>query len=402
MLDPRAVWITGAGAVTAAGAGIGALGVALAGTGPDCSHEPLHGERWLRRAPGLQLGRAARRLGRPAQLLLAAAREAWADAGLVSAEPAAARVAVIEGTSLGPLADVLTAERQRPAESSRGSHHAAHLVRMMFDGGSAAFAQEIGAAGAVHAVSAGSVSGTLAIAEGFWKVRFGLADVAVAGGAECPLDPDIIGVFAAAGLLAEPSGDGIPCRPFGVDRCGTLLGEGSGVLVLEAAEHAARRGARARAILAGAGLSCESFSMVAPDPSGRGLVGAARQALADTPLDDVGWIKTHGTGTRSNDLAECRGLATLFGNRLPQVPLTSLKPLLGHCLGASGSVEAVAAMLSLERELVPPTLGTTRVDPTLPPCTVAMRPLASAGPAVLLLSEGFGGRCGALLMRRAP
>jgi 3-oxoacyl-[acyl-carrier-protein] synthase II len=142
--------------------------------------------------------------------------------------------------------------------------------------------------------------------------------------------------------------------------------------------------------------------MVAPDPSGGGLVAAARQALAETPIDDVGWIKAHGTGTRSNDLAECRGLATLFDDRLPRVPLTSLKPLLGHCLGASGSVEAVAVLLSLERGLVPPTLGTTRVDPTLPPCTVALRPLASSAPAVLLLSESFGGRCGALLMRRAP
>jgi 3-oxoacyl-[acyl-carrier-protein] synthase II len=402
MLDPREVWITGAGAVTAAGAGIGPLGDALAGEGSDCSHEQPDGERWLCRAPDPQVGRAGRRLSRQARLLLAAAREAWADAGLARAEPAPARVAVIEGTSLGPLADVLMAERQRLAESSRGTPHAVYLVRMMFDAGSAALAQEIRAAGAVHAVSAGSVSGALAIVEGFWKVRFGLADVAVAGGAECPLDPGIIDVFAAAGLLAAPGSAGIPCRPFDVDRCGTVLGEGAGVLVLEAAEHAARRGARARAVLAGAGLSCESCSMVAPDPSGRGLVAAARQALADTPLDDVGWIKTHGTGTRSNDLAECRGLATLFGGRLPRVPLTSLKPLLGHCLGASGSVEAVAAVLSLERELVPPTLGTTRVDPTLPPCTVALRPLASAGPAVLLLSESFGGRCGALLLRRAP
>ncbi len=293
------------------------------------------------------------------------------------------------------------AERQRLANSPRGTPHAAYLVRMMFDAGSAVFAQEIRAAGAVHAVSAGSVSGALAIAEGFWKVRLGLADVIVAGGAECPLDPAIIEVFSAAGVLAGPGSAGAPCRPFDVDRCGTMLGEGAGVLVLEAAEHAARRGARARAVLAGAGLSCESCSMVAPDPDGSGLVAAARQALAETPLDDVGWIKAHGTGTRSNDLAECRGLATLFEDRLPRVPLTSLKPLLGHCLGASGSVEAVAAVLSLERELVPPTLGTSCVDPTLPPCTVALRPLASSGPAVLLLSESFGGRCGALLIRRA-
>jgi 3-oxoacyl-[acyl-carrier-protein] synthase II len=172
------------------------------------------------------------------------------------------------------------------------------------------------------------------------------------------------------------------------------------VLILEAAEHAHRRGARPRAVVTGFGRSRETYSMIRPDPAGTGVAEAAHAALEGVPLREVGWIKAHGTGTRKNDAAECRGLAALFGDRLPDTPISSLKPMLGHCLGASGSVEAVAAVLALEQGMIPPTLGTSQIDPTLPACTVATRVESSQARRALILAESFAGRCAAIAVSR--
>jgi 3-oxoacyl-(acyl-carrier-protein) synthase len=170
-------------------------------------------------------------------------------------------------------------------------------------------------------------------------------------------------------------------------------------LVLEAREHAIRRGAAPRAVLAGYGLSGESFGMTSPDPSGRGVRLAASQAFGGASTGGLGWIKAHGTGTELNDAAECRGLAALLGDSFAGIPLTSLKPSLGHCLGASTAVETVAVVVALRMGLVPRTLGTTCVDAALPPCTVALRSTTTAAPNALVLAESFGGRCAALLLR---
>jgi 3-oxoacyl-[acyl-carrier-protein] synthase II len=153
-------------------------------------------------------------------------------------------------------------------------------------------------------------------------------------------------------------------------------------------------------VVAGFGMSCESYSMTSPDPSGAGVAAAARDALGSLALHDVGWIKAHGTGTRLNDAAECRGLASLFGELLPGVHLTSLKPALGHCLGASAAVETVGSIMALERGVVPPTLGCEDADPDLPPHQVARSTHPDQRGVALLLAESFGGRCAALVLRQ--
>jgi 3-oxoacyl-(acyl-carrier-protein) synthase len=142
--------------------------------------------------------------------------------------------------------------------------------------------------------------------------------------------------------------------------------------------------------------------MTAPHPDGLGVVEAASAALVETDRCGIGWIKSHGTGTKPNDAAECRGLAAVFGSQLPDFPLTSFKPVLGHCLGASGAVETVATGLALETGLIPPTLGTEEVDPALPACTVVTEPTPWNADWVLLLAESFGGRCAALVLHRPP
>jgi 3-oxoacyl-(acyl-carrier-protein) synthase len=176
-----------------------------------------------------------------------------------------------------------------------------------------------------------------------------------------------------------------------------MLGEGAGVVVLETAEHAMRRGAAPLAVILGAGISGEEGSLTSPDPEGRGVTRAARRALVDVPHDSIGWIKAHGTATRLNDAAEYRGLSGLAA----RAPMTSLKPLLGHCLGASGAIELAAAILALRAELVPPTLGTAHVDPAFHDRHIALECERLRQPAALLLSQSLGGRCAAITIRRA-
>jgi 3-oxoacyl-[acyl-carrier-protein] synthase II len=399
----REVWVTGCGVVSAAGVGNDSLRDLL-----------LHGRSGVRQHPGVcdfPVGRAdtpgagaaahARHLDRSAALFVAAVEEAWRSAGLPAAPEAPERAMVIEGSSLGPMAELLSWEARRLAARESGMPRPSALVRFMTGAGGAAVAHAHGIRGAVLHVSAGSVSAMAAIGEACTKIAAGAADLAVSGGGECPLHPEIVSVFAAAGILACDDGAPAACRPFDARRTGTVLGEGAAALLLESDEHARRRGAVPRAVVKGSGLASEAYSFTAPDPEGTGVRSAVRQALGSIAPGDIGWIKTHGTGTRANDLAESRGLAAVFGAELPGVPLTSLKPALGHCLGASGAVETVAALLALEERVVPPTLNTEHLDPVLPACTVATRPLEPARDTVLLLAESFGGRCAALVMERA-
>jgi 3-oxoacyl-(acyl-carrier-protein) synthase len=250
-------------------------------------------------------------------------------------------------------------------------------------------------------LSAGSVSAACAIGEAFQRIRSGSADLMIAGGAECPLHVEILRTFRAAGVLADENEEQSPCRPFDERRTGTVLGEGAGVLILENAVHAARRGARPRARLGGYGFAAENYSMLAPDPNGSGVARATRMAMEAMSGEELGWIKTHGTGTRANDLSECRGLHSVFPGSFGEIPLVSFKSTMGHALGASGALEAVATVLSLEFGILPATLGTRRIDPALPRCTVSRRAEKVKVNSVLLLSESFGGRCAALLMNRA-
>ncbi len=403
-MSGRMVWVTGLGAVTGAGVGTAPLLDALRAGRSSVRPVAELGGLPAARAPDPPRDRRARHLERSAALFLAAAQEAWRDAGLGDEGAAVsdpARCGVIEGSSLGPLADALETLRARLATGD-GALRPSGLVRFMTGAGGAALAHCHRLRGPVLHLSAGSVSAACAIGEAFQKIAAGLADVVVAGGAECPLQRDVIEHFRLAGILATPIDGESACRPFDARRTGTVLGEGAGVLVLEDAGHAARRGARPRAVVSGFGLTCEAFSMISPEPGGAGVAESVRAALGARPPDAIGWIKAHGTGTKLNDAAEVRGIASVFGTRLGEVPLTSLKPALGHALGASGAVEAVAALLALEAGFVPPTLGTESLDPELPPCRVALSAEPSDAREALLLSESFGGRCAALAVRRPP
>jgi 3-oxoacyl-(acyl-carrier-protein) synthase len=390
----EAVWVTGIGAVSAAGIGAAQLGELLIQGRTAVRPIPSLGCMPAGMAPTPPRHGAGRHLDRSARFFLQAAEEAWHDAGLEEGQFDPRRCAVLEGSSLGPLADLLTEHAEQSGSAARPSR----LVRYMTGAGGAAFAQVHRVRGPVLHLSAGSVSAAYAIAEGIEKILSGQADVVIAGGAECPLHPEVLASFGAAGILGSRDPGDAPCRPFDARRRGTVLGEGAGVLVLESSGHARRRGVRRRAVVRGHGMSCESYSMTSPDPSGVGVAEAARDALARLGETDLGWIKTHGTGTRLNDAAECRGLASVLGEALNRIPITSLKPALGHCLGASAAVEAVGVILALGWGVVPPTLGNEEADPDLPAHRVATTPRIPEANTALLLAESFGGRCAALTL----
>jgi len=399
-MSAHGVAITGVGAVSAAGLGAPALiDLVLdgrSGIRPDATLDGLPSGA----APDLPPDRRSRRLDRAARFFIAAGEEAWADAGLSAQPEDGDRYAVIEGSSLGPLGELLSEHQAHMASGDGRPPSPLTMVRYTLGAGAALLAQEHHVHGPVFHLAASSASAMLAIGEAYLKVAWGLVDVALAGGAECPLQRDVAAAFLASGILARDNGTPAACRPFDRHRAGTVLGEGAGALVLESEAHALARGARIHALVSGFGMVCETTSATAPDPEGTGVVAAARQALGAAGVCDVGWVKTHGTGTKLNDAAECRGLARLFGARFADVPLTALKGAVGHAMGASGAIESVAAILALGRGLVPPSCGTEEVDPALGPCRIALRTERSNAGRALLLGEGFGGRCTALALER--
>ena len=192
-----------------------------------------------------------------------------------------------------------------------------------------------------------------------------------------------------------------PCRPFARGRAGMNIGEGAGVLVLEALDHARRRGARVYAELAGHALACEAFHPTAPEPEGRTIATVVSLALAAAAINaaDVDHINAHGTATQQNDAAEARGFRRVFGDRAMRLPVTSIKSMVGHCLGASGAVEAAVLALTVARGVIPPTIHHDETDAECPLDVVANQPREMAVRCGVSTSLGFGGNDSAIVMR---
>jgi 3-oxoacyl-[acyl-carrier-protein] synthase II len=262
----------------------------------------------------------------------------------------------------------------------------------------AVVARAHGLGGPVLMTTTACSSGNAALALGYDLVAAGAADLVVAGGADTFTRAVFTG-FLRLGALSKSS-----CRPFDKRRDGVTFGEGAGALVLEGLDHARRRGARLHAEVAGYGMSNDAHHITAPEPNGEGFVRAMRQALATTGLapERVDYVSAHGTGTPYNDLGETRAMKAVFGERAPQVPISSIKSMLGHANGAASAIEAVACALALERQAVPPTANLEVPDPECDldyvPGTGRERPVG----ACLNLSAGFGGFNVCLVLGRAP
>ena len=331
-------------------------------------------------------------MDRASQMVVVAAREALRDAGL-SPDPAQARRrGFVLGATIGQAALDEAYEVFYGAASNR--IHPLTVPRVMPNAPASQVSMEFGLRGPCFATASACASANHAIGQALAMLRSDLADVVVSGGADASLVPGYIKSWEALRVLSPDA-----CRPFSADRNGLVLGEGAGVLVLERWEHAAGRGARVLAELAGHGMSADGLSLTAPDAAGAADAMEAALLDADMAPGEVGYVNAHGTGTRLNDSTEAAALHRVFAGRPP--PVSSIKGAIGHCLAASDALEAVATVLALRDGVLPPTAGWQTPDPEcyIDPIPGEARPVQAE--AALSNSFAFGGLNAVLAFRRA-
>ncbi|MFC4597824.1 beta-ketoacyl-ACP synthase II [Cohnella hongkongensis] len=309
----------------------------------------------------------ARTTDRFAQLAIAAAAEALQDSGLAAGDNAdPLRTGVWIGSGVGGIA---TFETGMTEALRHGFGRVSPFALPMFLPNLAAsrVAIRFGAKGITSCTAAACASGSQSIGEALRAIRRGDADAMIAGGAEAPLCRIGLASFAAMRALSPQSDPSLGCRPFDKLRDGFVMGEGAGVLVLEAWEHAKARGARIYAELLGYGSGGEAHHIAAPRPDGSDWARAIRLALEDAGLtpESVGYLNAHGTSTPLNDAAETRAIKTAFGSRAYELSVSSTKSMTGHLLGASGAVEAVLSVLALRDGVIPPTVHYSERDEEL-------------------------------------
>jgi 3-oxoacyl-[acyl-carrier-protein] synthase II len=335
-----------------------------------------------------------RRFSRADQIGLMAADEALVDAGLLDVPLDRRRVGVMLGAG---TADLIRNERfyfstlDAGIDRARPSHAWNHFANTPGD----IVAQKHGFEGQRACVAAACSSSTIAIGQAMDVIRLGRLDAAIAGGT------DALARLTFSGFNALRLMDASPCRPFERSRAGMNMGEGAGMLVLEDLDHARRRGAHIYAELAGYSLGCEAFHPTAPQPDGRPVADVIIRALADARVNaaEVDHLNAHGTATPQNDTAEAKAFRSVFGERVARVPVTSLKSMIGHCLGAAGALEAAVMVLTVARGVIPPTINHSETDPECGVDVVANEPRDAAVRCAVSTSLAFGGNDSALVVR---
>ncbi|NUO43240.1 MAG: beta-ketoacyl-[acyl-carrier-protein] synthase family protein [Streptomyces sp.] len=345
----------------------------------------------------------ARRLDRSAQFALVAAKEAWADAGF---EAKAGEDRSVDPDRLGAviasgIGGVTTLLDQYDVLKEKGVRRVSpHTVPMLMPNGpSANVGLLVGARAGVHTPVSACASGAEAIGYAIEMIRTGRADVVVAGGTEAAIHPLPIAAFG--NMMAMSKNNENPqgaSRPYDTARDGFVLGEGAGVIVLESAEHAAKRGARVYAEAVGQGISADGHDIVQPEPEGRGIAHALQNLLDNTDLNpaEIVHVNAHATSTPAGDVAELKALRKVFGDDTDHFAVSATKSMTGHLLGGAGGVESVAAILALYHRLAPPTINVENLDPEAEANADVVRGEARKLPvegriAALNDSFGFGG-----------
>lgn len=345
--------------------------------------------------------RRVRRINRVTQFALAAASLAFDDANLQLTTLNRKRIGVVMGTGIGGLE---TMERNFTALSNKGPRQVSpfFVPQLMPNAAAGQIAIEHGLQGANFVVSSACASSAHAIGIASELVRAGFLDYVVSGGAESVLLRITYAGFAQLGAVSKRNDEPERAsRPFDRDRDGFVIGEGAGILILEEYQHALARQAHIYAELIGFGMSADAEHITAPAEGGRGAAQAISMALAraNIPAQAVDYINAHGTSTTLNDKAETEAIKVVFGKGAYDVKISSTKSQIGHLLGAAGSVEAIATLLSMQNDYVPATLNYEYPDPE---CDLDYTPKAVSIPIKVALcnSFGFGGQNAALLFRK--
>lgn len=345
----------------------------------------------------------ARRMARVSQLAVCAGMEALKDAGLRIDGLDSYRVGCVIGSAAG---DYYTLEEQllRFKDKGPGSVNALTVPKVIPNMPACNVALSLGIHGPNLGVSTACATGAHAIGMARCILLQGLADVVLAGGAESTITPFVVDGYSSMGVLSQRNDSpGEASRPFDMDRDGFVIGEGSGVLVLETEEHAKKRGAEILAFVSGFGMTSDAYSIAIPEPDGRSAAAAISAALKDAGLNegDIGFVNAHGTSTKVNDRVETNALRHAFGAYAQSVPVSSNKSMIGHTLGAAGAIEAAATVLTLRHGIIPPTINYTTPDPECSLNVVGNQAREANVKAAISNSFGFGGQNGVLVFTRS-
>jgi 3-oxoacyl-[acyl-carrier-protein] synthase II len=343
-----------------------------------------------------------RRLERNVVLAVAAAREAWADAGIEDIDPA--RAGILVGSAIGGVTGVLA---QNELLSERGHARVSpwFLPNVLVDSASGQIAIDLGLRGPNYAPVSACATGSHSVGEGAEMIRRGDADVVLAGGTESCMHPVILAGFCAMrGLVAEEEEPARASRPFDATRAGFVMGEGACIHVLEDLDLARARGARIYAEVLAYGTSNDAHHMAQPDPESIGTAEMMRAALHRAGLspDQVGYINAHGTSTPQGDLAETKAIKDVFGDHAYELAVSSTKSVLGHLFGAAGAVEAMMCVLALHEGVLPPTINYRTPDPECDLDYVPNEAREAEVDVALSNAMGLGGHNACVLVGRAP
>ncbi|HEU4748344.1 MAG TPA: beta-ketoacyl-ACP synthase II [Gemmatimonadaceae bacterium] len=410
----RRVVVTGMGAITPVGNDVATTWKALiagkSGTAPitkfDATSFPVRFAAEVKGFNALDFmdRKEAKRADHYTQYAVAAARQAMTDAGLSNGSNGMDpdRIGVIIGSGIGGLKSF---EEQHDVYRERGVGKISPFFIPMFIADIAAgiVSMQFNAKGPNYATVSACATSAHAIGDAYRTIQYGDADVMITGGAEATVTPMAIGGFANMKALSERNDSPESAsRPFDATRDGFVMGEGSGIVILEELEHALQRGARIYAEVAGYGATGDAYHLTAPAPDGEGAQRAMKRALKDAGLmpRDVQYINAHGTSTPANDFNETRAIQAVFGEDVKSVNVSSTKSATGHMLGAAGAVEFIVSSLVVGNGVIPPTINYQNPDPELDlnytPNVCVDREVT----AVLSNSFGFGGHNTTLAVKR--
>lgn len=312
----------------------------------------------------------ARKIDRFTQLALVASDQAVKDAGISKENVDVDRVGVIFASGIGGLITFQEEVSNFALGDGTPRFNPFFIPKMILDIAAGQISMRHGFRGPNYSVVSACASSTNAIIDAFDTIRLGKAEIIITGGSEAVIREAGVGGFNAMKALSERNDDPkTASRPFDKDRDGFVMGEGSGVLILENLEHALARGAKIYCEIAGGGATADAHHITAPHPEGLGAKNVMHVALKDAGMqpEDIDYINVHGTSTPLGDIAETKAILSVFGENAYKLNISSTKSMTGHCLGAAGVIEALACILSVTKDIVPPTINHFTDDPELDP-----------------------------------
>ncbi|MEM6822772.1 MAG: beta-ketoacyl-ACP synthase II, partial [Verrucomicrobiota bacterium] len=335
----------------------------------------------------------ARRCDRYTQMAIAATKEAWSQSGLTDADFDPNRSGVLVGSGIGGLKSL--EDNHRVMLEKNPSRISPFMIPMMITNiASGLISMEYNFRGPNYAIVTACATSTMCIGEAFNLIRFGEAELFIAGGSEAAVVPLGVGGFGSMKAISTRNDNpAAASRPFDKDRDGFVLGEGAGIMVVEELEHAKKRGATIHAELVGYGVTADAYHMTSPSPEGEGAARAMERALEISGINksEMDYINAHGTSTPQGDICETKAIKSVFGEHANKVWISSTKSMIGHLLGAAGSVEMAACVKALETGDVPPTINLDNQDPECDLDYIANESRHGEINVVMNNSFGFGG-----------